>query len=172
MQGFSVLRDWLVGLKKTVKIHFLMCCRTAGNWNISLKSGVAAGGLAQGAMAQIGASAVGGRTERLAAGGHAQCAKNQTAGWGKAALGREPVGVVRKGGACYNGSVSPDHSLEGAVTDEAQVVGAAGGYEGGLGVAHKISSTTAACSSSLLRKCERLIRVPSCHTRMGVFLGC
>ena len=58
---------------------------------------------------------------------------NRTAGWGMAALGREPVGGVRNGGACYTGSVSPDHSLEGAVADEAQVVGPVWGYGGVLG---------------------------------------
>ena len=61
------MADWLVVLKNTVKVHFLRRCRRAGNWNVSPKSGVAAGGLAQGAMTQTGASAVGGRTERLAA---------------------------------------------------------------------------------------------------------
>ena len=40
---------------------------------------------------------------------------------------------VRSGGACYTGSVSPDHLLEGAVADEAQVVGPAWGYGGVLG---------------------------------------
>ena len=123
-------------------------------------------GLAQGAMTQIAASPVGGRTETHAAG-----AMNRTAGWGMAALVREPVGGVRNGGACYTGSVSPDHLLEGAAADMAQVVGPAWGYGGGFGVAHRISSTTAACSSSLLRKCERLIRMPSCHTHRGFFLG-
>ena len=79
-------------------------------------------------MTQTGASAVGGRTERLAA-----RAKSQTAGSGTAALGREPVGVVRNGGDCYTGSVSPDHWLEGAVAGEEQVEGAAWGYGGVLG---------------------------------------
>ena len=37
--------------------------RRGGNSNVSPKSGVAAGGLAQGAMTQIAASPVGGRTE-------------------------------------------------------------------------------------------------------------
>ena len=98
---------------------------------------------------------------------------NLTAGWGMAALGREPMGGVRNGGACYTGSVSPDHLLEGVVADKAQVTCGAGlGLRGSFGVAHRISSTTAVCSSSLLRKCERLIRMPSCHTRRGFFLGC
>ena len=86
------------------------------------------GGLAQGAMTQIAASPVGGRTEALAAG-----AMNRTKWWGMAGLGREPVGGVRNGGACYTGSVSPNHLLEGAVADEAQVVGPAWGYGGVLG---------------------------------------
>ena len=127
-QRFSVLPDWLVVLKNTVKVHFLRRCRRAGNWNVSPKSGVAAGGLALGAMTQAGASAVGGRTERLAA-----RATSQTAGWGTAALGREPVGVVGNGGACCTGSMSPDHWLEGAVVGEERVEGAAWGYEGVLG---------------------------------------
>ena len=118
-------------------------------------------------MTQIAASPVGGRTETHAAG-----AMNRTAGWGMAALVREPVGGVRYGGACYTGSASPDHLVEGAAADEAQVVGLSWGYGGGFGVANKIASTTAACSSPLLRKCERLIRMPSYHTRMGFFLGC
>ena len=79
-------------------------------------------------MTQIGASPVVGRTERHAAG-----AMNRTARWGMAALGREPVGGVRNGGACYTRSVSPDNLLEGAVADEAQVVGPAWGYGGVLG---------------------------------------
>ena len=75
-------------------------CRRAGNWNDSPKSRVAAGGLAKGAMTRTAAPPVGGRTETNAAG-----AMNRTAGWGMAALGREPVGGVRNGGACYTGSV-------------------------------------------------------------------
>ena len=141
--------------------------RRAGNWNVSPKYGVAAGGLAQGAMTQILASPVGGRTETHAAG-----AMNLTAGWGMAALVREPVGGERYGGACYTGSVSPDHLVEGAAADEAQVVGPAWGYGGGFGVAHRISSTTAACSSSLLRRCERVICLLSCQNHKGIFLGC
>ena len=88
--------------------------RRAENSNVSPKSGVAAGGLAQGAMTQIAASPVGGRTETHVAG-----AMNRTAGWGMAALGREPVGGVRYGGACYTRSASPDHLVEGAAADEA-----------------------------------------------------
>ena len=76
-------------------------------------------------MTQIAASPVGGRTETNAAG-----AMNRTAGWGMAALVREPVGGVRNGGACYTRSLSPDHLLEGAAADEAQVVGPAWGYGG------------------------------------------
>ena len=120
--------------------------RRAGHWNVSPKSRVGAGGLAHGAMTQIAASPVGGRTETHAAG-----AMNRTAGWGMAALVREPGGGVRNGGACYTASVSRDHLLEGEAADEAQVVGPAWGYGGGFGVAHRISSTTAACSSSVLR---------------------
>ena len=134
---------------------------------VSPKYGVAAWGLAQGAMTQIAASPVGRRTETHAAG-----AMNRTAEWCMATLVREPVGGVRYGGACYIGSVSPDHLVEGAAADEAQVVGPAWGYGGVSGVAHRISRTTAACSSSLLRKCEWLIRMPSCHTRRGFFWGC
>ena len=67
VQGFSVLPDSLVVLKNTVKIQFLRRCPRAENWNVSPQSGVAAGGHAQGAMTQIGAFAVGGRNERLAA---------------------------------------------------------------------------------------------------------
>ena len=139
----------------------------AGNLNVSQKFGVAAGGLAQGAMTQIAASPVKGRTVT-----HAVGAMNRAAEWGMAALVREPVGGVRYGGACYTGSVSPDHLVEGAAADEAQVVGPAWGYRGVFGVAHRISSTTAARSSSLLRKCGRPIRMPSFHTRRGFFLGC
>ena len=98
--------------------------RRAGNSNVSPKSGVAAGGLAEGAMTQF----AGGRTETHAAG-----AMNRTAGWGMAALGREPVGGVRYGGACYTGSASPDHLVEGQAADEAQVAGLAWGYGGVLG---------------------------------------
>ena len=127
-QAGQFMADWLVVLKNTVKVQFLKRCRRAGTWNVSPKSWVAAGGLAQGAMTQAGASAVGGRTERLAA-----RATSQTAGWGTAALGREPVGVVRNGGASYTGSMSPDHWLEGAVAGEERVEGAAWGYEGVLG---------------------------------------
>ena len=79
-------------------------------------------------MTQAAASPVGGRTETHAAG-----AMNRTAGWGMAALGREPVGGVRNGGACYSGLVSLDHLLGGAVADEAQVVGPAWGYGRVLG---------------------------------------
>ena len=142
-------------------------CRRAGNWNVSPKSVDVAGGPAQAAMTQTAASPAGGRTETHGAG-----AMNRTAGWGTAASGREPMGGGRSGGACYTGSVSPDHLLEGAVADEAQVVGPAWGYGGVFGVAHRISSTTAACSSSLERECERLDRMPSYHTRKGFFLGC
>ena len=102
--------------------------RGAGNSNVSPKSGVAAGGLAQGAMTKIAASPVGGRTET-----HAARAMNRTAGWGMAALVREPVGGVRYVGACYTGSASPDHLVEGAAADEAQVVGPPWGYGGVLG---------------------------------------
>ena len=70
-------------------------CQRAGNGNVSPKSGVAAGGLAQGARTHTVASPVGGRTETNAA-----RAMNRTVGWGMAALGREPVGGVRNGGAC------------------------------------------------------------------------
>ena len=98
--------------------------RRAGNSNVSPKSGVAAGELAQGAMTQN----AGGRTETHAAG-----AMNRTAGWGMAALGREPVGGVRYGGACYTGSASLDHLVVGATADEAQVAGLAWGYGGVLG---------------------------------------
>ena len=86
------------------------------------------GGLAQAAMTQTADSPAGGRTETHAAG-----AMNRTAGWGMAALGRQPMGGVESGGACYTGSVSPDHLPEGAVADEAQVVGPAWGYGGVLG---------------------------------------
>ena len=103
-------------------------CRRAGNWNVSPKFVVAAGGLAEGAMTQTAASPVGDRTET-----HAARAMNRTAGWGMAALAREPMGGVRSGDACYTGSVSPDHLLEGAVSDEAQVVGPAWGDGGVLG---------------------------------------
>ena len=103
-------------------------CRRAGNSNVSPKSVDVAGGAAQAAMTQPAASPAGGRTERHAAG-----AMTRIAGWGMAALGREPMGGVRSGGACYTGSVSPDHLLEGAVADEAQVVGLAWGYGGVLG---------------------------------------
>ena len=98
--------------------------RRAGNSNVSPKSGVATGGLARGAMTQIAR----GRTETHAAG-----AMNRTAGWGMAALGPEPVGGVRYGGACYTGSASPDHLVEGAAADEAQVAGLAWAYGGVLG---------------------------------------
>ena len=60
MQRFSVLPNWLVVVKNTVKILFLRRCRRAGNWNVSPKSGVATGGLVPGAMTQIGAAAAGG----------------------------------------------------------------------------------------------------------------
>ena len=78
-------------------------------------------------MTRIAVSPVGGRTETLAA-----RPMNRTAGWGKAALGREPVGGVTTGGACYTRLVSPDHVLDGPVADEAQVVGPAWGYAGAL----------------------------------------
>ena len=79
-------------------------------------------------MTQIAASPVGGLTETHAAG-----AMNCTAGWGMAALVREPVEGVRYGGAYYTGSASPDHLVEGAAADEAQVVRPAWGYGGVLG---------------------------------------
>ena len=110
---------------KSCPVH---TCRRAGNWNVSPKSVDVAGGLAQAEMTQNAASPAGGRTETHAAG-----AMNRTAGWGMAALWREPMGGVRSGGACYTGSVSPDHLLEGALADEAQVVGPAWGYGGVLG---------------------------------------
>ena len=100
----------------------------AGNWNVSPESGVAAGGLAQGAMTQIAALTVEGRIETHTAG-----AMNRIAGWGMAALVREPMGAVRYGGACYTGAASPDHLVERAAADEAQVVGPAWGYGGVLG---------------------------------------
>ena len=103
-------------------------CRRAGNWNVSPKSVDVAAGPAQAAMTQTAASPAGGRTETHGAG-----AMNRTAGWGTAASGREPMGGGRSGGACYTGSVSPDQLLEGAVADEAQVVGPAWGYGGVLG---------------------------------------
>ena len=59
-QAGQFMDDWLVVLKNTVKVNFLKRCRRAGNWNVSPKSGVAVGGLAQGAMTQTGASGVGG----------------------------------------------------------------------------------------------------------------
>ena len=74
-------------------------------------------------MTQIAALPVRGRTET-----HAAATMNRTAGWGMAALVREPVGGVRYGCACYTGSASPYHLVEGAVADEAQVVGLAWGY--------------------------------------------
>ena len=43
------------------------------------------------------------------------------------------MGVVRNGGACHTGSVSPDHLLDGAVAGEEQDEGAARGYGGVLG---------------------------------------
>ena len=103
-------------------------CRRAGNWNVSPKSVDVAGGPAQAAMTQSAASPAGGQTETHGAG-----AMNRTAGWGTAASGREPMGGVGSGGACYTRSVSPDHLLEGAVADQPQVVGPAWGYGGGLG---------------------------------------
>ena len=78
-------------------------------------------------MTQIAASPVGGQTEM-----HTARAMNHTAGWSMAALVREPVGGVRYGSACYTGSVSPDHLVEGAAAHEAQVVGPAWGYGGVL----------------------------------------
>ena len=77
----------------------------------------------------------GGRTETHAAG-----AMNRTAGWGMAALGREPVGGGRYGGACYIGSASPDHLVEGAAADAAQVAGLAWGYGGVLGKSEPLLS--------------------------------
>ena len=79
-------------------------------------------------MTQIAASPVWGRTETHAAG-----AMNRTAGWGMAALVREPVGGLRYGGAYYTGSSSPYHLVEEAAADEAQVVGLPWGYGGVLG---------------------------------------
>ena len=79
-------------------------------------------------MTHIAASSVGGQTETHAAG-----AMNRTAGWGMAGLVREPVGGVRYGDACYTRSASPDHLVEGAAADEAQVVELAWGYKGVLG---------------------------------------
>ena len=90
------------------KRRSVQTCRRARNWNVAPKCGVAAAGLAQGAMTEIASSPLGGRTETLAAG-----AMNRTAGWGMASLGQEPVEGLRNGGACYTGSVSPDHLLEG-----------------------------------------------------------
>ena len=104
-------------------------CRRAGKWNVLPKSVDLARGPTQAAMTQTAASpAGGGRTETHGAG-----AMNRNAGRGTAASGREPMGGVRSGGACYTGSVSPDHLLEGAVADEAQVVGPAWGHGGVLG---------------------------------------
>ena len=47
-QAGQFMADWLVVLKNTVKVHFLRRCRRAGNWNVSPKSGVAAGGACAG----------------------------------------------------------------------------------------------------------------------------
>ena len=102
--------------------------RRGGNSNVSPKSEVAAGGLAQGAMTKIAASPVGGRIEMHAAG-----AMSCAAGWGMAALVREPVGGVRYGGACVTGSASPHHLVEGAAADAAHVAGLAWGYGRVLG---------------------------------------
>ena len=126
-KGFSALPGWLEVLKNTAKILFLRCCRSAGYWNVSLKSEGAAGGLAGGAMTRIEAAVAWGRTERFVA------PTNQTAaterarrlGQGTAALGRDLVGAVGNGGACYTWWVSPNHWPEGVVVEEAEVVGAA-----------------------------------------------
>ena len=126
-----------------------------------------------GATARIVAAAAGERTARFVA------PTNQTAaagvarrlGRGKAALGLKGVAAVRNGGARGIGSVSPDHWARGEVVDEVEGGGAAWGHGGG-GAAEMASSTTAVCCSFVLRKCERLIRMPSCHTSIGFFLGC
>ena len=47
-QAGQFMADWLVVLKNTVKVNFLRRCRRAGNWNVSPKSGVAAGGACAG----------------------------------------------------------------------------------------------------------------------------
>ena len=44
------------------------------------------------------------------------------------------------------------------------------GFRGGSG-GSRDGFEDRGCSSSLLRKCERLIRIPSCHTSRGFFLG-
>ena len=150
------------------KRHSVHTCRIARNWNVSPKSGVAAGGLAQGAMTQIAASPVrgaDGEDETLAAG-----ATKCTAGWGMAALGREPVGGVRNGGACYTESVSPDHLLEGAVANRHRLWGRLRDTGGFWGSTRDFKHHW--CILLVLsKKCERLIRMPSCHTRGGFFLG-
>ena len=42
---------------------------------------------------------------------------------------------------------------------------------GGVMGAWMASRTPGACSSSVLRKCERVIRFPSCHTSTSFFGG-
>ena len=104
----------------------------------------------------MGPDAAGGRTERFVAPTKQTAAAEgaRRLGRGTAALGRELVGAVRNVGACYTGSVSLAHWPEKGLVDETEVVGLGLGIRG----SERISSTTAACSSSLLRKCERLIR--------------
>ena len=101
MQVFSVLPDWLVVLKNTVKILFLGRCRRAPNCNVLPKSGVAVGGLRKEKKRKLGPLRGGGGAQRVAAGGLAQAATNQTAGWGTAALGRKPEGAVTNGGVSH-----------------------------------------------------------------------
>ena len=97
-------------------------------------------------------------------------------GAGNSRFGAEASGSSEEERCFYTGSVASDRWAGGGgradMVGEAEGGGGGLGTRGGLGVAEIASSTTDACSSSLLRKCERLIRMPSCQRSRGFFLGC
>ena len=90
----------------------LHTCRRARNCIVSPKSGVAAGGITKRAMTQAAASPMGGGGTKT----DAAAAMNRTAGWGTAAMGREPTGGVRNGGG-WRGLWPTRHRLWGRLGD-------------------------------------------------------
>ena len=58
------------------------------------------------------------------------------------------------------------------MADEAKIVGPAWGYGGGVWGSTKDFKHHCCMLLVLAEEMRRLIRMPSCHTRRGFFLGC
>ena len=83
----------------------------------------------------------GGGTERFVAATDQTAAaeRARSLGWGRAVLGREPMGAMRNGGACYTGSMSADRLPElGGGDRRGRRRGGGLGIWGCLGVAKRI----------------------------------